>query len=298
MAKISSRKRREWLAFLVFAGPNMISVLVFTLIPVIVGFGLSFTDWNMLSAPTFVGFANYIELLTDDPLFWLSLKNTAVYSLMVIPFAIAISMALAIALNSKIRGKGFYRTMIFLPYVTSAVAVALVWKWFLHPDFGVVNAILRPLGVPKLGWYTDPDMALLSVAIVAVWQSAGYYMILFLAGLQGIPKQLYEAASLDGASPWQSFRHITFPLLMPTTFFVLIMSLIASFQVFTLIFNMTSGGPGNATLVYVYQLWENAFTYFKMGYASAMAYILFMIMLLITAIQVRFMGRRVSYDYV
>ena len=296
LAQVSPLKRREWLAATIFLAPNMIGLTVFIVIPVIAGFVISFTDWDMLSAPEFIGFDNYVELLTDDPLFWLTLKNTVVYSLFVIPGSIIISLALALALNTKIKAVGIYRTIYFLPYISSTIAISLVWKWIMHPDFGILNGFLGLFGVPRLGWLQDRNMALFSVALVAIWHSAGYNMTIFLAGLKGIPKTYYEASEIDGASYWQRFRHITFPLLTPTLFFVLILSLIGSFQVFNLVYIMTQGGPGNATQVYVYYLWENAFSFFRMGYASAMAYILFLIMLVITLFQVRLVGRRVHYD--
>ena len=289
-------KRREWLAAAIFLAPNMIGLTVFIVIPVIAGFVISFTEWDMLSAPEFIGFDNYVELLTDDRFFWLTLKNTLVYSLFVIPGSIVISLLLALALNTHIRGVGIYRTIYFLPFVSSTIAISLVWKWIMHPDFGILNGFLGLFGVPRLGWLQDRNMALLSVAIVAIWHSAGYNMTIFLAGLKGIPKTYYEAAEIDGATYWQRFWRITFPLLTPTLFFVLVISLIGSFQVFNLVYIMTDGGPGSSTQVYVYYLWENAFSYFRMGYASAMAYILFLIMLVITLFQVRLLGSRVNYD--
>lgn len=294
----SSFKRRDGLAAALFLAPNMIGLIVFIVIPVIAGLAISFTDWDMLSAPEFIGIDNYIELLTDDPLFWHTLKNTVLYSLIVIPGGMIASLGLAVALNGKIKGVGIYRTIYFLPYVCSTVAIALVWRWIYQPDFGVLNAILSSIGLPRFGWLTDRNMALISVALVAIWHSMGYNMVIFLAGLKSIPPTYYEAAQIDGASPWQRFRFITFPLLTPTIFFVLTISLIASFQVFGLVYVMTDGGPGDSTQVYVFYLWQNAFSFFKMGYASAMAYILFIIMLLITLVQVRLLGRRVNYDIV
>jgi multiple sugar transport system permease protein len=298
LAKASSFKRGDWLAAAIFLAPNMVGLVVFIVIPVIAGLAISFTDWDMLSVPEFIGLDNYIELLTDDPLFWHTLKNTVLYSLMVIPGGMIVSLVLAVALNGKIKGVGIYRTIYFLPYVCSSVAIALVWRWIYQPDFGVLNAILSSVGLPRYGWLTDRNMALVSVALVAIWHSMGYNMVIFLAGLKSIPTTYYEAAQIDGASPWQRFRFITLPLLTPTIFFVLTISLIASFQVFGLVYVMTDGGPGDSTQVYVFYLWQNAFSYFKMGYASAMAYILFVIMLLITLVQVRLLGRRVNYDIV
>lgn len=298
LAKTSSFKRQDYLAAAVFLAPNMIGLVVFILIPVIAGLLISFTDWDILSAPEFIGVDNYIELLTDDPLFWHTLKNTVLYSLVVIPGGMIVSLGLALALSGKIRGVGIYRTIYFLPYVCSTVSIALVWRWIYQPDFGVLNAIFSSVGLPRLGWLTDRNMALFSVALVAIWHSMGYNMVIFLAGLKSIPAMYYEAAQIDGASPPQRFRFITLPLLTPTIFFVLTISLIASFQVFGMVYVMTDGGPGDSTQVYVFYLWQNAFTYFRMGYASAMAYILFLIMLLITLMQVRLLGRRVNYDIV
>ena len=266
LAQVSPLKRREWLAAAIFLAPNMIGLTVFIVIPVIAGFVISFTDWDMLSTPEFIGIDNYVELLTDDPLFWLTLKNTLVYSLFVIPGSIVVSLALALALTTKIKGVGLYRTIYFLPYISSTIAISLVWKWIMHPDFRYSEWISWGLfGVAKLGWLQDRGMALFSVALVAIWHSAGYNMTIFLAGLKGIPQSYYEAAEIDGASYWQRFRHITMPLLTPTLFFVLIISLIGSFQVFNLVYIMTEGGPGNSTQVYVYYLWENAFSFFRMG---------------------------------
>jgi multiple sugar transport system permease protein len=296
LAKVSPLKRQDWLAAAIFLAPNMIGLIVFILIPVVAGLLISFTEWDLLSPPEFVGLQNYADLLTDDPLFWHTLKNTVLYSLMVIPGGMIISLGLALALNGKLKGTALYRTIYFLPYVCSGISIALIWRWIYQPDFGLLNSILTTAGLPRYGWLTDRNMALFSVAIVAIWQSMGYNMVIFLAGLKGIPSMYYEAAQIDGASPWQVFRRITLPLLTPTLFFVLTISLIASFQVFAFVFVMTEGGPGDATQVYVYYLWENAFTYFKMGYASAMAYILFIIMLVITLLQVRLLGRRVHYD--
>jgi multiple sugar transport system permease protein len=282
--------RRDWLPAAIFLLPNLVSIGLFTLIPVVVGFFLSFTSWDMLSDPEWVGLENYADLLKDRQ-FWNALRNTLVYTLIVIPGGLAVSMLLAVALNSKIKGTAIYQAIFFLPYVSSTVAIALVWKWIYHPDYGVLNAILNAVGLPGVDWLVDPNVALGSVAMVQIWQTAGYNMVLLLAGLRAIPKEYYEAAKVDGSSPWTTFWSITVPLLMPTIFFVTTMSIIASFQVFNLIYVMTGGGPGNSTKVYVFYLWENGFSFFKMGYASALAYVLFIIILAITLIQARFLGR-------
>jgi len=261
------------------------------------GLAISFTDWDLLSTPKFVGLYNYISLLTDDPLFWLSLKNTLVYSVIVIGIGVPLSLVLALAVNNKLRGIEIFRTIYFIPVVVSTVAAALVWKWIFAPDIGVVNTILRWFGVRGPLWLGSEKTALLSVAIVAIWLGLGYNMVILLAGLKGIPSHLYEAAAIDGAGGAQQFWYITLPLLTPTLFFVLVMSVISSFQVFSQVYVMTiQGGPNNATLTYIYYLWRNAFQYFKMGYASALAYVLFLIILVLTVIQMKFLGRRINYD--
>jgi len=288
--RYSVAARRDWFAAFVFLLPNLVSIGLFTLIPVVAGFFLSFTNWDMLSDPQWVGLENYQDILKDRQ-FWNALRNTVIYTLIVIPGGLAVSMLLALALNSKIKGTAIYQAIFFLPYVSSTVAIALVWKWIYHPDYGVLNAMLRAVGLPGVDWLTNPSVALISVAIVQIWQTAGYNMVLLLAGLRAIPKDYYEAARIDGASPWTIFWSITVPLLMPTIFFVTTISIIASFQVFNLIYVMTGGGPGNSTKVYVFYLWENGFSFFKMGYASALAYVLFVIILAITLIQARFLGR-------
>jgi len=288
--RYSVAARRDWFAAFVFLLPNLVSIGLFTLIPVVAGFFLSFTNWDMLSDPQWVGLENYQDILKDRQ-FWNALRNTAIYTLIVIPGGLTVSMLLALALNSKIKGTAIYQAIFFLPYVSSTVAIALVWKWIYHPDYGVLNAMLRAVGLPGVDWLTNPSVALISVAIVQIWQTAGYNMVLLLAGLRAIPKDYYEAARIDGASPWTIFWSITVPLLMPTIFFVTTISIIASFQVFNLIYVMTGGGPGNSTKVYVFYLWENGFSFFKMGYASALAYVLFVIILAITLIQAPFLGR-------
>jgi multiple sugar transport system permease protein len=288
--RFTATVRRDWFPAFVFLLPNLVSIGLFTLIPVVAGFFLSFTNWDMLSNPEWVGLENYADILKDRQ-FWNALRNTSIYTLIVIPGGLAVSMLLALALNSKIKGTAIYQAIFFLPYVSSTVAIALVWKWIYHPDYGVFNAMLRAVGLPGVDWLTDPKVALISVAIVQIWQTAGYNMVLLLAGLRAIPKDYYEAARIDGASPWTIFWAITVPLLMPTIFFVTTISIIASFQVFNLIYVMTGGGPGNSTKVFVFYVWENGFSFFKMGYASALAYILFVIILAITLIQARFLGR-------
>jgi multiple sugar transport system permease protein len=208
----------------------------------------------------------------------------------------ALALLIALLLSQDIRGVSFWRALFFLPSISSLVAVAMVWEWLYHPEFGLVNYALRLLGLDPLGWLTDPSTALISVMIVNIWLGVGYQMVIFLAGLKSIPAAFYESALVDGAGAWQRFRYVTLPLLRPTTFFILVTSIIASFQVFALVFVMTEGGPLNRTDVVVYHIYKNAYDYLKMGYASAMAWILFLVILAATWLQFRFVGKKVSYN--
>lgn len=293
--RLLSSQLRIDLAGWAFVAPSIVGLLVFLAGPLIAGLYISFTNWDMLSPPSLVGFNNYVEIL-QDPFVWLSLKNTLYYSALTIPGIIVISLALALAVNRAVFVNKVYRTMFFIPVVSSMVAIALIWKWVYNEQFGLLNWLLLRLGLPELGWLSDPRLSMLSVAIVAVWKSMGYYMVLFLAGLQGIPQQLYEAATIDGAGSWRKFWSITLPLLSPTMFFVVIITVIGSFQVFDQVYVMTQGGPGNSTLVFNYYLYQNAFEFFRMGYASALAYVLFALIFIITLLQVKFLGKRVHYD--
>jgi len=288
-------KRKEHVVGYLFILPNMIGILVFVLGPVIAGLLLSFTQWDILSSPRWIGIGNYKELL-HDTLFWTCLKNTAYYVLLTVPAGMVVSLLLAILVNVPLRGVNFFRSTYFLPVVTSTVAISIVWKWLYNPEFGILNFILNLIGLPSKQWLSDPKLAMPCIAIMSIWHGMGYDMVIFLAGLKGIPTQLYEAAKIDGASRTQMFLWITLPLLTPTLFFVLVMSVISSFQVFGEIYVMTNGGPGNATLTYNYFLYQNAFLWFKMGYAASLGYVLFLIIFLLTLMQVKFLGGRVSYE--
>jgi len=277
--------------------PSTVALVVFVGIPIVAGLIISFTSWDMLTAPAFVGIDNYVDLVRD-PLMWRSLLNTVYYAVLTIPGSMVIGLALALAVNRAGWAFKAYRTLFFIPVVSSAVAVSLMWKWVYNDDFGLFNWILRSVGLPAVGWLSDPNLALPSVAIVAIWKTMGYNMVFFLAGLQGIPAQLYEASAMDGAGWWARLWHITLPMLSPTTLFIAVVSVIGSFQVFDQVFVMTQGGPGNATIVYNYYLWQNAFQYFHMGYASALAYILFLLISIVTIFQVKIFNRRVVYDQI
>lgn len=286
VTKSASRKlkRKNTLIAWSFIAPNFIGFLIFTLVPVVFSLILAFMKWDTFSTPEFVGLQNFTRMLSDDT-FWISLKNTFLYTIGVVPLTLICSLGLAILLNQKIKGVKFFRTAFFFPYVTSLVAIAVVWSMLFHPTMGPINQFLRVVIENPPGWLSSSDWALTAIIIVSVWRGMGYYMILYLAGLQGISKELYEAAAMDGANKWKQFIHITVPALRPTTFFVTIMLVINCFKIFDLVQVMTDGGPGRATNVLVYQVYSEAFVKFNFGYASAIAMVLFVIVLVITVIQ-------------
>ncbi|MGQ4067066.1 carbohydrate ABC transporter permease [Enterococcus mundtii] len=286
VTKSASRKlkRKNTLIAWSFIALNFIGFLIFTLVPVVFSLILAFMKWDSFSTPEFVGLQNFTRMLSDDT-FWLSLKNTFLYTIGVVSLTLVCSLGLAILLNQKIKGVKFFRTAFFFPYVTSLVAIAVVWSMLFHPTMGPINQFLRVVIENPPGWLSSSAWALTAIIIVSVWRGMGYYMILYLAGLQGISKELYEAAAMDGANKWKQFIHITVPALRPTTFFVTIMLVINCFKIFDLVQVMTDGGPGRATNVLVYQVYSEAFVKFNFGYASAIAMVLFVIVLVITVIQ-------------
>ena len=289
-AAVKTKKRRNihnetgWAVLMLL--PNLVGFLLFMLGPMIAAFVLSLMDYDLLRPPRFIGFANYREMLTD-PILHVVMRNTVVYTLIVVPCGMVLSMLLAVLVDKKIMGIRFYRAVYFLPTITSMVAVAVVWQWIYNPEFGLLNYILSFVGAAPRQWLSSSSTSLVSIAIVAVWQSLGFNMVLFLAGLQGIETQYYEASNLDGASAFQQLIYITIPMLRPTTMFVFIMSIIGSFQVFASVHLMTGGGPGRSSSVIVHYLYQNAFVFFRMGYASAIAYLLFFIILIVTAFNMR-----------
>lgn len=281
---------------MLFVLPVVLGTVVFNLFPIVVSLFASFTDWHALGSPHWVGLQNYAEIFTIDPWFSESLTNTLYFSAGSIPLGMAVSLAFALLVNREMRGISFFRACYYVPVLSSVVAVALVWQWLLNPQLGLVNGALRGLfGIDGPGWMFDPAWAMPSVIIASVWSGLGYNMMLYLAGLKGIPIELYEAAKIDGAGAWQRFRHVTFPLLSPTTFFIAVMATIGSFQVFGLIYAMTDGGPGTATMVYVYYLWQKAFSAFQLGYASALAWLLFLVIGGLTFFQWKMSDRWVFY---
>ncbi|MBI5029795.1 MAG: sugar ABC transporter permease [Chloroflexi bacterium] len=296
---ISAKKRRQWVEWLsgyAFLAPSFIVLAVFTYFPVLYALGLSFFRWRIMRGePTFNGLTNYQLLLTSED-FWQAIGNTIYFALGSIPTGMAVALFIAILLNRPMKLLPIYRTAFFLPTVTSMVAVSVVWMWIYHPDVGLMNYFLNLVGLPSIRWLNDPRWAMPALILLGVWKGLGYNVIIYLAGLQNIPEQLYEAAQIDGANRWQLFRHVTWPLLTPTTFLILIMAVINSFQAFTEFNVMTQGGPLGATTVVVYYLYQQAFQQFNMGYGSALAIVLFLIVLGLTLVQNKILGPRVHYQ--
>jgi multiple sugar transport system permease protein len=288
---------RDTINGLLFIAPWLVGLVVFTLYPILASFYYSFTEYDIVSAPKFVGLANYQALLTTDPLFYKGVRNTLFYAAVAIPLNITVAIGVALLLNMRVRGMAFYRTIFFLPSIVPDIASALLWAWILNPQFGLANGLLRWLGVPTIGWLTDPAWSKPSLAMIGLW-GFGASVVIFLAALQDIPQHLYEAAELDGANTPRRIWHVTLPMLTPTIFFNLVLGVIGSFQYFTTAYVLTNGegGPASSTLFYALLLYRNAFKYFKMGYASAMAWLLFAFILLITLIIFKTSGRWVYYE--
>jgi multiple sugar transport system permease protein len=273
-----------------FIGPAVISIFIFFFIPVISAFVMSFTDFDIyalgsLDTVRFVGFNNYLRLF-EDPLFWQSLLNTCYYVVLATPFSIVISLSAALLLNSKlVKFKGIFRLSYFIPYVTTLVAVAIVWRFIYHPKFGILNYFLGFFGINPVDWLGDPNLAMPAIVLMSVWKNFGYYMIIFIAGLQNIPEDLYEAASIEGAGGWQQFKSITLPMLAPTTLFISIVTIVGYFQLFAEPYIMTQGGPLNKTLSIVGYMYNEGFRWWNMGYSASISFVLFFIILIVTVIQ-------------
>ena len=297
MAKrqVNVYRLKTYLTGYAFIAPGLFGFLIFLGLPTIAAFVLSGYDWNLLSKPKFIGLTNFVNLV-GDPTFWNALKVTLLYILYNVPIETVLAIILAITLNRRLPGVVLFRVLFVLPWITTPVAVSLIWKWVLNPQFGMVSYFLSVIGLDSRSILLSPQSALPQIALVNLWEFTGYQMMLFLAGLQGIPRQLYEASDLDGATGMQRAWYITLPLLKPTTMFVLITSVIGSFQVFDTVYIMTQGGPGDATRVYYYYLYQNAFQFFKMGYASSMAVILFILIMAFTIAQFLYFRRQITYD--
>jgi len=289
------RQLQETIAFYLFASPWLIGLLVFTLGPMIASFLLSFADYPLIVPPKWIGLENYIEMFTDDKLVWQSLKVTFLYSLGAIPLFLTTSFLIAMLLNQQIRGITIFRTIYYLPSVISGVPVALLWLWMLNPEFGLVNNMLKEIGIKGPQWFFSTTWVIPSFILMNLW-GLGVTMVIFLAGLQGIPAHLYEAAEIDGAGAWSKFRNVTLPMMSPIILFNGVIGIIDSFQIFTPAFVITNGGPANASLFYGLYLYNNAFKFFNMGYAAALAWLMFLIILIITGLVFRLTGSWIYYE--
>lgn len=279
--------RFSWLAIL----PALAFFALFVGFPVGYSFYLSFHEWNMMApTPTWVGLENYTELLGDEA-FRRSLVQTAIFTAGITACIVVFSLGMAVLLDQKLRWIRLYRTIFYLPAVTSLVAIGIVWVWMFDPQYGLINQVLRGIGIDGPLWLADTRVALVALILTAAWRNIGYFATIFLAGLQGIDAMYYEAARIDGAGAWAAFWRITLPMLKPTILFVVVMSVILSFQVFALVYVMTSGGPANSTSVLVFHLYQQAFTYFRMGYASAIGFVLFVIIFALTLLQFKAFGK-------
>ncbi len=294
----SPLQRNEALEGYLWISPWVIGFLVFSLGPIIASAYLSFTQYKIASSPIWIGLANYQEAFFVDKQFWSSLLRTGYYSIALVTLGISLSLTAAILLNQEIKGRAFYRALYYLPSLTPVVALALLWRWLLQPQVGLVNFLLSRVGIDGPGWLADSDWAIPALVMVGLWASiGGGRMIIFLAGLQGVPKELYESAEIDGADAIQRFLCITLPMISPVIFFNLILGVIGSFSVFSVAFIATEGGPNYATWFYMLHLYYNAFSYFQMGYASALAWIFFVIIFILSFIQIKLSNRWVYYEF-
>ena len=290
---MKSQVRENLISYALLA-PSLAVFIVFLWLPILGSFYISLSEWKIFGPPTFVGLQNYRGLLGNS-LFWLSIRNTAVYSLIVVPSLTSIPLVFALLLNQKLVGRGILRAALYVPVISSTVIAALVWKWIYDGNVGVVNYVLGLIGLQPRIWLGDPRTALPAVAVSEIWKNAGYYMVIYLAGLQSIPSALYEAAKIDGANMWQRLRFITLPLMLPTILIVVILSTIFNFQVFESIYVMTSGGPANATTTVGWQIYKSAFHSIQFGTASCMAFVLFLFVFVLASIEKRAMRFQVEY---
>lgn len=292
---MSSARRREAMWGWLCAAPAVLGFLLLSVGPILASLVISFTDWPIVSSPSWVGLSNYRQMFTSDPLFWQSLKVSFVYSLGSVPLSMLFAFALAVLLNQNIRGLPIFRTIFYLPSIIPLIASSVLFLWLFNPDFGLLNAVLSYFGVPKLQWIYSQTLVIPSFILMSMW-SVGGMMIIFLAGLQGVPRHLYEAVEVDGGNAWHRLRHVTIPMMTPIILFNLILSIIAALQTFTQAYVMTQGGPNNASLFYVLYLYRSAFEEGKMGYASALAWVMFAIIMILSILVFRSSSRWVYYE--
>lgn len=295
-SSLNGRAMRRNIAGYLFIAPAMGGFIVFMLIPTIATVVLSFFEWNIVTEPVFAGFQNYVSVF-KDPLFWNSIKVTLQYMLYHIPASLILAFIMAIALKQKIKGVGIFRTAFVLPWITTPIIISFIWKWILDPNFGILNYLAKCLGLDLSNAINSEWFPMVSVALINMWIFCGYHMMIFTAGLGNIPETLYEAAEIDGANGLQRTLKITVPLMRPTIMFAMITSVIGSFQIFDLIYGMYQGGPGDTTRVYYYYIYENAFAYFKMGYACTLSVILFLLLVVFTLLQYFLFQKNMVTDY-
>jgi multiple sugar transport system permease protein len=292
---MSRLARREAIEGYIGISPWLIGFAIFMAFPILASLGLSFTNWRITVAPEWVGLRNYIRMFTTDPDFYQSLKVTFTYVAVSLPLNLVSGLCLAMLLNAKVPALGFFRTLFYLPVVLSGVSVALMWMWLLNPDYGVVNTLLAAIGIKGPQWFWHPNTALLSVALMSLWRVGGS-VIIYLAGLQNVPPHLYEAAEMDGAGFWAKLFNVTLPMLTPTIFFQLVMELIEAFRVFTAVYVITNGGPVRSTLFYMFYMFRAAFVDFEMGYASALAWLISVIIMAFTLVVFKSSALWVYYE--
>lgn len=286
--------QRRTITGYLFISPFILGFLLWFLIPAATAIWLTFTDWNLIRAPRFVGLDNILQL-GKDPLFFQSLKVTTVFTLFSVPVSLVVSFLLALLMDTKVRGIGLFRTIYYLPSIVPAVASAVLWAWIFNTDFGLANVVLGWFGLPKIQWLQSPQWALPALILMSLW-GLGASMVIYLAGLQGIPDVFYEAAEIDGAGRWAKLWNVTIPLMSPVIFFNLIIGIIGTFQIFTAGYLITDGGPQNATLFYVLYLYRNGFEYLRMGYAAALAWVLFFVIMALTLFVFKYVGGMVHYE--
>jgi multiple sugar transport system permease protein len=292
----SQLQKQEAIWGYIFLLPWVVGLVVFILGPILASAYFSFTEYDVLTPPRWVGLDNYTQAFFEDRQFWPSLWRTLVYSIVVVPIGLIGSLSLALMLNQGVRGTNTFRTLFFLPSLTPAVALALLWTWLFHPSVGPINVMLGWLGIPGPGWLTSKDWAMMALIIITLWASVGgNYMLIFLAGLQGVPQELYEAAEIDGAGSWAKFKAVTLPMISPTLLFNLILGVIGALKVFTLAFVATQGGPSYATWFLALHIYRQAFEYFRMGYGSALAWIFVILLVFFTYLQMTWSRRWVYY---
>ncbi|MFI5694135.1 carbohydrate ABC transporter permease [Kribbella sp. NPDC051586] len=293
MASSPMKQEARWGVLL--ALPAIIGFVAFTFLPMIASAVISLTDWTIGAAPKFVGFANYKRMFTADDSFFKSLWSTLYYTLGAVPLLLVVAFAAAMLLNQPVRGQAFFRVIYYLPAIVPIVANSMLWIWLFNPDFGLLNTLTEKAGLPRSQWIFDESTAIPSLILMSVW-GFGNVAVIFLAGLQGVPRQLYEAIAVDGGGAWRKFRHITLPMMTPTIFYSLVTSVIGALQVFVQAAVMTEGGPNDSTLFYIYYLYRTAFTNNEMGYASALAWVLFLVIMAVTVVLFRNSSRWVYYE--